>query len=41
VTACDSSTYSMFTCTVFELHLFSVCLITHRYWYWYWVLALG
>jgi len=38
VTARDSSTYSILTCTVFYLdsmHRF----ITHRYWYW--VLALG
>jgi len=46
VTACDSSTYSMLTCTVFDLHSIQR-FITHRYWYWqfgigqyYWVLGI-
>jgi len=42
MTARDSSTYSMLTCTctVFDLHSIQ-SFITHQYWYWYWVLALG
>ena len=38
MTARDSSTYSILTCTVFDLHLIQR-FITHQYWYW--VLALG
>jgi len=38
VTARDSSTYSMLTCIVFDLHS-NQRFITHRYWYW--VSALG
>ena len=38
--ACDSSTYSMLTCTVFDLHSIQ-CFITHRYWYWPRPILLG
>jgi len=35
VTARDSSTYGILTCTVFDLHSIQH-FITHRYWYWHW-----
>jgi len=49
VTACDSDTYSMRTCTVFDLHSIQ-CFITHRttgigigigYWQWHRPILLG